>query len=298
MNGKYRKAMKDCVVIIPVYMEHPSPVESCAFRNTLKVLGKHPLVLVCPESLDLHVYEGMADKEGTKITAERFADRFFVSVDGYNDLCYSPSLYERFADFRYMLICQLDVWVFRDELDYWCAQGYDYIGAPLYFPYNEKKFTEKFLGIGNGGFCLRRIDHCLSVVKRKGNGILLKPVPLARIYWNYFLYNDAFRHSWLKRAGLLGKFVLKCFGVGNNMKYFTAHHVNEDLLFGTWAKDAWGAGNVRLPDEITAAGFSMEVNAPLLFERNSRKLPFGCHAFRKWNYGDFWAEYIKIETTD
>lgn len=39
-----------------------------------------------------------------------------MSVDDYSILLQSHPLYERFADFDYMLIYQLDAWVFRDEL--------------------------------------------------------------------------------------------------------------------------------------------------------------------------------------
>lgn len=42
----------------------------------------------------------------------------------------SAEFYERFLAWDYILLCQTDAFVFRDELADWCARGYDYIGAP------------------------------------------------------------------------------------------------------------------------------------------------------------------------
>jgi hypothetical protein len=43
----------------------------------------------------------------------------------------SIDFYKRFRDYKFILIYQLDAYVFRDELEYWCEQDYDFIGAPL-----------------------------------------------------------------------------------------------------------------------------------------------------------------------
>ena len=48
------------------------------------------------------------------------------------NLMLSPFFYESFLDFKYVLIHQLDVFIFKDELNYWCNQNYDYIGAPWF----------------------------------------------------------------------------------------------------------------------------------------------------------------------
>jgi hypothetical protein len=37
----------------------------------------------------------------------------------------SKQFYERFVAYDYMLIYQLDAYVFKDELDDWSAKGYD-----------------------------------------------------------------------------------------------------------------------------------------------------------------------------
>ena len=284
------------VILIPVYRGTPTRTESASLGQCLQVLGSHPIVLVTHSGLDLGAYRELWARYDIPFRTEFFEETCFDTLEAYNRLCLSPDFYRRFAaDHDYMLICQTDAWVFRDELDYWCSQNYDYIGAPIYFPYNEKRFTRIFFGIGNGGFCLRKISHCLKVVRHNRKKTFLKPRALMRMYWYYFLYNEAFTSNILKRLGLVGKVMAKCFGISNTTGYFIQNHINEDMLFGTWAAQSWGLADCRIPDELTAARFSMELNAPQLYKRLGDKLPFGCHAFEKWNYLDFWKEHITLE---
>ena len=89
-----------------------------------------------------------------------------------------------FLDSEYILIYQLDAFVFKDELKEWCQKGYDYIGAPWiatientiwlkYFNIVARKFRSKnknnreqiFFKVGNGGFSLRRTSSHYSIVK-------------------------------------------------------------------------------------------------------------------------------------
>lgn len=284
-----------CVVVIPVYKDVPSTSERASIRQTFRVLGKHDIVFVTHEGCRLDEYRKIVEGEHGTLRTEFFDKGYFDSTSHYSELCFSEAFYLRFKGHDYMLICQTDAWVFRDELDYWCSQNYDYIGAPIYFPYNEKRFTRIFFGIGNGGFCLRKISHCLKVVRHNRKKTFLKPRALIRMYWYYFLYNEAFTSNILKRLALVGKVVAKCFGISNTTGYFIQNHINEDMLFGTWAAQSWGLAGCRIPDELTAACFSMEVNAPQLYKRLGDKLPFGCHAFEKWNYLDFWKEHITLE---
>ena len=55
-------------------------------------------------------------------------DKYFNSafVKAYKD-----TLYSRFEKYEYMLIYQLDAFVFSDRLMEFVEAGYDYIGAPL-----------------------------------------------------------------------------------------------------------------------------------------------------------------------
>ena len=281
-----------CVVVIPVYKGTPTGTECASIRQTYHVLGRHDIVFVTHGGCMMDEYEKIARSEQNILRTEYFDKGYFDSTAHYSDLCFSEEFYLRFKDYEYMLICQTDAWVFRDELDYWCSQGYDYIGAPIYFPYNKQKFTRIFYGVGNGGFSLRRIAHCLNIIRADQHKIFLKPGILAKIYWYGFLYNEDYKKSLLKRIGLLPLFIAKVFGFRNTIAQFRKTGCEEDAILSFWAHNAWGL-TCQVPDELEAAHFSMEVNPEYLYNRIGRQLPFGCHAFEKWEYKSFWKKHIE-----
>ena len=285
--------MKNCVVVIPIYKDVPAREECASVRQTFRMLGRHDIVFVTHAGCRLDAYREIVEAERGTLRTELFDACYFDSTAHYSDLCFSEEFYLRFKDYEYMLICQTDAWVFRDELDYWCGRGYDYIGAPIYFPYSKKRFTRIFYGIGNGGFCLRRIGHCLSIIRADQHKVFLKPRILAKIYWYGFLYNEEYTTHPLKRLGLLPLFIAKVFGFRNTIAQFRKSGCEEDAILSFWAHNAWGL-TCRVPDELEAAHFSIEVHPEYLFNKTGRKLPFGCHAFGKWDYESFWKKHIEI----
>lgn len=277
-----RKPQEPVIVVIPVYEEDPKQEELRAFRNNIRILKAHPICLVTFKQCNTTVYESIACEESVCLDFRYFNQEYFSSVASYNELCLSTIFYNQFLSYEYMLICQLDVWVFRDELVEWCLKGYDYVGAPIYYPYNINCFTQKFRAIGNGGFCLRRIQYCIDILSSDAHRILLKPRPLLRMYWYLFLYDETYTCSWFKRLSMLPLVIAKMFGFRNSFHYYASHNLNEDLLLGSWANQSWHH-SAKLPNEITAAHFSIEVNAEMLLKRMNGKLPMGVHAYEKWN---------------
>ena len=172
--------MSKAVVVIPVYKPELSAYEKIALTQCQAVLSGYDIVVVKPESLDLNF-----KLDHTGFSTQSFADHYFEDIHGYNRLMLSAGFYNSFSKYEYMLIHQLDAFVFSDQLEYWCSQGYDYIGAPwfaekdpsnifdeliswvknyLYVRYNVKykdgmpKIGKQLAGrVGNGGFSLRKI---------------------------------------------------------------------------------------------------------------------------------------------
>lgn len=151
---------KVCVAI-PLHKQNPSESERLSLIQCLSVLGKHPIKFFGPESLDVAEYEQLAIDWAVPFEFIPMPDAYFRSTLHYSRLLLRPDFYSQFAEYEYMLIYQLDAWVFRDELDYWCAQGYDYIGAPWFEGYATSTPDAAFLAPGgNGGFSLRNV-HAL-----------------------------------------------------------------------------------------------------------------------------------------
>jgi hypothetical protein len=158
--------MNEAVVVMPVYKDELTPNETLSFQQGLRVLGSHPMALICPEGLRLDAYE--PEKHGLRV--HRFAAHYFESTRTYNKLMLSPRFYASFLRFRYMLIYQLDAFVFSDQLLEWCRLGYDYVGAPWIdsdwlpvMPMWRPPWSRDNL-VGNGGFSLRRIRSSLAAV--------------------------------------------------------------------------------------------------------------------------------------
>ena len=114
------------VVVIPVYKNNLDVYESISLEQAHRVLGQYEIRFIAPRGWRA-TYGGFSDN----IKVEYFEAHFFQSKHTYSRLMLSPDFYNRFIDFEYMLIYQLDAFVFSDQLTYFCDLGYDYIGAPI-----------------------------------------------------------------------------------------------------------------------------------------------------------------------
>jgi glycosyltransferase involved in cell wall biosynthesis len=68
--------------------------------------------------------------------------------------------------------------------------------------------------------------------------------------------------------------------------------MNEDVFWSVYVPNVLPFFNV--PDVATAARFSLELYPRLGFEMNGHVLPFGCHAWEKWD-PEFWHAHIEAQ---
>lgn len=139
--------MKQVVVVIPVYTEDLTSFERVSLAQVRKVLGRYDICFMAPDRMRTFL-------EGHGARAEYWPDACFADRRGYSKLLLTPEFYERFSTYEYLLLYQLDAFVFSDRLAEFCEMGYDYIGAPMPYwsgwPYGLNH-------VGNGGLALRRI---------------------------------------------------------------------------------------------------------------------------------------------
>ena len=160
---EWKEYKEECCVVVPVYKKNPVFFEQASLMQCVRVLGqKYDICLVAPFGLDLSGYTSLCP--GYKFKIKRFAKGFFDSIGTYNQLCKRWEFYDTFNEYQYMLIYQLDCWVFSDNLKYFISLGYDYIGAP-WFEIDIEKNEARVTQCGNGGFSLRRIDKFIEVCK-------------------------------------------------------------------------------------------------------------------------------------
>jgi len=228
-------------VVIPLYKELADANEKHAFWQCMEVLIDYPIILAAPRSLNTSYYEALTDR---LLIIQRFDDHFFKSITGYSRLLISKLFYERFLAYDYILLYQLDAWVFQDELHYWLNKGYDYVGAPWLEPppiTSGKKpiinLSKKLVNqVGNGGFSLRKVKSHLK--------------------WCW----------WLQLV-------------------FRVLPKNEDMLWTLFVP-------FKKPKAIEALSFAFERNPKKAFMQNQQRLPFGCHAWAKYD-PEFWSAYIQ-----
>jgi len=276
-----------CAVIIPVYRDpYLREGERISFERCIEILGDYDIILVHPKKLTV----SSEVLQRVKRTC-CFDDSYFESISGYNRLLLSSIFYKRFTSYEYILIYQLDAYVFRDELRFWCQQGYDYIGG-VWFS-DGARDGESGLRLwkpGNGGVSLRKVSAFSRVLRCRR--ILFTP---RQIYW-LFVY--AYRHkslmTWLREA-LLSP--LKVFGFQNNLRWLAKHtDMNEDVFYATVVSEKT---RFMMPSIEDAVLFSWDRNPADLY-RVYNRLPCCCHAWWRndgvyeGNY-DFWRKMVSTQ---
>lgn len=141
------------VVVIPIYKQELTYLEKVSLRQADIMLKKYKKVFAAPDSLSFDY--------GIQYDVARFSDKYFTSTAGYSELLMSSEFYARFTNFQFMLIYQLDAFVFSDQLEKFCKADYDYIGAPI------KGGDWRHYHVGNGGLSLRNINSAIKVLKNK-----------------------------------------------------------------------------------------------------------------------------------
>jgi hypothetical protein len=252
------EGLKLVAVVVPFYKSELTELEYVALKQCKRMLSSYPIIAIKPQKLNLPAI-------ALEIPFEKvisFDDDYFQSISGYNRLLLSEAFYGKFLDYEYILIHQLDAFVFKDDLRYWCNQNIDYVGAPWirtkkyknifsalnskfrvsFYTYfnvhkdglpNTKQFENK---VGNGGFSLRRVQKFYSLV-----GTMQKEIQL-----------------------YLSK---------------TASHYNEDLFWSIEVNRK--RKQLKIPRKEIALKFAFEILPNKAFLLNNKELPFGCHAWDK-----------------
>jgi hypothetical protein len=256
-------------VVVPVYRGFLDANEATSLRSAFHWLGRHHLVMVKPEGLDTSAIEASFPFSAV----ETFDPGYFRSIQGYNRLLLSSEFYRRFLASEFMLVCQLDVFVFHDDLARWVEAGYDYVGAPwvsgseLSTRFHQLKMLAGRLlpgrrdrissyetrnKVGNGGFSLRKVatHHRLSIEMK-----------------------DAIDH-YLANQG--------------------THHFHEDVF---WSLEPARRGFAhRTPGVVEALSFAWDVHPERLHRLSGGVLPMAAHGWYKRRQARFWERHVAAAT--
>ncbi|MCW5799917.1 MAG: hypothetical protein LZF60_340061 [Nitrospira sp.] len=267
---------KSVAVVVPGYHRAEfTEDEHISFRQLEHVLAPYDKFLVVPQSLSI-------ERSGYRL--QRFADTYFGSAAANNKLMLSPAFYQAFQRYRYILIYHLDALVFSDRLLEWCATDLDYIGPP-WLP----SIDSPWVGtprVGNGGFSLRKVESFLRVLS-------------SDMYWIHpdeYWQRIATSRPWYRRCAQLPrkwfKYIKRFNGVQREVALWPLRPdgtKNEDHF--------WSDRAVHYDPQFKVAPFDVglrfafEVVPRRCFELNHRALPFGCHAWPRYDRS-FWESYL------
>ena len=274
--------VEDSVIIIPIYKKELSAFEKASLIQCIKILKAYDVALICPVSLDLENYDRIFKAYKKEYKIVRFEDKHFESIFSYNLLMLSPFLYEQFLDYKYMLIYQLDAWVFEDKLEYWCNKDFDYIGAPWFDLENGFNLVEYS---GNGGLSLRKVETMYQITSSKP---FLKP-DFETIYTKLKSKNKLLNFFIEPISMLISMFSKKYTPIRVSKKF----NRNEDTILSNDAKQL--IPNLKVAKGNIALDFSFEGFPSRAYKLNNNKLPFGCHGFMKYEWDGFWRKFINVD---
>ena len=193
-------------VLIPLFGTPLTPIEKYVLQTCQKHLGDFPITFLKSESLNLpdEVREICPDADSVSYDPVFFANRV-----NYTKFLLGGGLYEQFSWSRYLLILELNSAITKNELAYWCRQGYDFI-QPI--PAKEiplsilgklkRKFNPtSFYPAGseikttferNSGISLRRVKAFQKLVARRKRTInrFLSNYPDPEndsLFWEYYV---------------------------------------------------------------------------------------------------------------
>jgi hypothetical protein len=236
-------------IVTPVHRLPLSADEHISLRHLRRYLGQFDRYLIGPH---------LPPQELSDFAVPPIAARYFADRVGYSRLLVAEQFYRAFAAYEYILIYQLDSLVFSDELEAWCRQGWDYIGAPWFHYWHPLQFTslenpadpvDRFGTVGNGGFSLRSVESALAVLNS----------PRRRL-------DDHLLREFLEDP-----------------------RSHEDIFWSFGAPEL--VDHFRIPRPRQALEFAFETAPRYCFQENAGRLPFGCHGWYKWE-AEFWEPFL------
>lgn len=184
---------------------------------------------------------------------QRFEDGFFKNIQGYNRLLVSVNFYQQFRDYEFMLVYQPDAIILKPELKFWLDKPYDYIGAPWPSGYS--------LDINISKFSKAEAIKCTAFV---GNGGLS-----------------------LRRINACVALISEFKDVSDT--WYNMGHA-EDLFFSLLGSTL--SESFKIPNMAISARFSHDIDPIYLQKIISYELPFGVHAWSKYEK-KYWQNIFK-----
>jgi len=277
------KPSRQVAIMVPLPSPDLSEDDEISLRHLRKHLGGYEKHLLVPKGMEVNM-EGFSLLELDR--------RHFGSAANHNRMLYRTDFWENFADFEYVLMYHLDALVFSDQLQEWCERGLDYIGSP--FLQCADAPWVRVERVGNGGFALYRVSSVLKVLWSR-----YADDP-SRWYQDHFWRQIEFQRKVLKPVRdavpgwLKGRATAQLRGKLQKLDHTEVNERGNDLFWSDQAKRYFPEFKVASLEDGLAFSFEMEPRR--CFERTGGRMPFGCHAFGRYDRA-FWEEHFISEAS-
>lgn len=282
-STRNRPVLKKVAILIPLSTRAElSEDEMIAMRQMRHHLGRYEKFLIAPEGLDVH-FDGFETKY--------FPGRFFGSAAAHGRMLNTPEFYRCFADYEFLFFHHLDALALSDQLEDWCDTDLDYIGPP-WINCPDSPWVDR-PRVGNGGFTLLRVQKALEALRSRH---LAQPAT----YWLDLFTHRATASTIAKLECLKGMFPISIVARRLLKEWYETedpapNNRNNDIFWSDLAP-------YYLPDFKVASveeglRFAFEVSPRLCLELNGGMMPFGCHAWARYDRA-FWEPFLVPAESD
>jgi len=252
-------------VVIPIHLPVPEdPDEDKVLVHYLTLFKKYPIIFMTRKGLDTRFYQQRIRESNHPQTYFEYFD--WNDYKEYMWLLVSKVYYQRFLNYKYILLAHLDAFAFEANLEHWCQRDYDYIGSVIYnYPFVQDYIQSSRLLRGlhkmgrlktsdfqNGGFSLRKVRS---------------------LYYSCIFYEPVIRRSSLMYTE----------------DFFWSVRLPQINPF------------FRVAPEAVARHFAIELPRPEVdtyqqIVDSITQLPLGCHGWKKYGYS-FWKPHLEKALT-
>jgi hypothetical protein len=250
--------------------------EQVSLRHLLHYLREYDMYLIAPWWRRCHI-EGLRTK--------RFRPRYFGSAGAHGLLLLTKGFYKKFKKYDHIMFYHLDSLVFSDELAEWCGKDHDYIGAP-WFRCDDSPWVDR-PRVGNGGFALLRVAKALDALKARH-----RYIRGSRLVDWHVMWTPEFVVRWMESLAVFfpkSKILIRLINEWRQSMDPALNNRNNDIFWSDMAK--YYLPDFRVARFEEGMRFAFEVEPRKCFRMNSGRMPFGCHAWTRYDRG-FWEPHL------
>ena len=252
-----------CAVVLPWWPHRVSDEERMSLESIACFAGALEIIVVAPQASCLPPVVHPC-------RVEVFNKAFFVDAWAYSSLLMTTQFYERLACYEQIVVVQSDVLLLRHLAPLVGSRyPWSYVGAPWIT--QDPSGALCFMGVGNGGFSLRRTQDFIDVLR------------------------EPFFPSWpqftSRSRGLALWAVLSCCSMarvtGERMAHLLLHRgIHEDVF---WSKVApCLSPRFTIAPINDALTFSYETFPRFVHAANHGQIPYGVHGW--WRHD---ADFVR-----